>query len=140
MSLNIPCNVSNPFSILNSTTRPDFVTTLYILLSTKKKTYKISGGQTGNTYQNCKAQEFPGGPVVGTPRFAFTAEGVGSIPGRGPGIPASRMARPKKKKKCKAQSFYPINSTTKNLFYRYACCMWLVFFISSRKKRQLYSY
>lgn len=99
------------------------MTILHTPLSTKKKTYKISGGQTGNTYQKCKAQGFPGGPVDRTlsSALAFTAKHTGSIPGWGPAIPVSRMGRKKPNKNGKTQSLYPINSTAKNVFYRYAC-------------------
>lgn len=85
------------------------MTILHTPLSTKKKTYKISGGQTGNTYQKCKAQGFPGGPVDRTlsSALAFTAKRTGSIPGWGPAIPVSRMGRQKTKQKWQNTIFLP---------------------------------
>lgn len=118
---------------------------LYTLLSTKKKTYKISGGQTGNTYQKCKAQGFPGGPVDRTlsSAFAFTAKGIGSIPGWGPVIPVSRMGRQKTKQKWQNTIFLPHKFHYKE-FILQICLQYIVkfffFFISNRKKRQVYSY
>ena len=46
-----------------------------------------------------KSQEFPGGPVVRI--HTFTAEGVGSVPGRGAKTPHAEQHGQKKKKKKK---------------------------------------
>ena len=44
-------------------------------------------------------RDFPGGPVVRTGLGAFTAGGMGSIPGRGTKIPQATWRGQKKKKK-----------------------------------------
>ena len=53
-------------------------------------------------YQNTKDREFPGAPVIRTRRF-HTAEGPGSIRGRGTKIPQATCGVAKKKKKYEVQ-------------------------------------